>query len=151
MGLGYVTANRGACHLNGWSIPEQNNSALIDCLGVCSFATDGFGKNGLRELLSAITGIDWTEDEYKRVGERTFNLERAFNCREGFMRRDDILPDRFFEDPILDGPGKGNLLDRTEFEKMLTQYYQERGWDEQTGKPLASKLESLGLASLVRS
>ena len=119
MALGYVTASRGACHMNGFSIAEHNHNTLMDCLGICVFALDGFGKDGLRRLLSVITGIDWSEEEYAKVGERVFNLERAINCREGFAR--------------------------AEFEKMMTDYYLARGWDEKTGIPTPAKLKSLGL------
>jgi aldehyde:ferredoxin oxidoreductase len=109
------------------------------------FATDGFGKDGLRRLLTKITGTDWTEEEYLKAGERIFNLERAFNAREGFTRADDTLPARFFDDPLTAGPGKGAVLNRDELEKKLTEYYRDRGWDEKTGRPAPAKLKSLGL------
>ncbi len=38
MMLTYGTANRGACHLNSSSPSRQNNNALQDSLGACSFA-----------------------------------------------------------------------------------------------------------------
>lgn len=31
-----------------------------------------------------------------RVGERRLNLMRAFNAREGFYHRQDVLPRKFF-------------------------------------------------------
>ena len=117
----------------------------MDSLGVCMFAQDGFGKDGFRDLLSAITGVDWTEAEYQKAGERIYNLERAFNCREGFVRKDDALPARFFDDPLGAGPGKGDALKRDEFEKKLTEYYRDRGWDEKTGRPALKKLAELGI------
>ena len=123
----------------------QNDYAATDSLGVCLFATDGFGKDGLRDLLSAITGVDWTEAEYLKAGERIYNLERALNCREGFAREDDALPARFFDDPLGTGPGKGAVLKRDEFETKLTEYYRDRGWDERTGRPTPQKLAELGI------
>jgi aldehyde:ferredoxin oxidoreductase len=151
LAITYTTANRGGCHLNDPTVKGQNNMAVVDSLGVCSFALDGFGKDRLRLFLSAITGIEWSEEEYLKAGERIYNLERTLNCREGFAREDDILPDRFFEEPLTIGPAKGAVLNRAEFQKMLIDYYRERGWDEKTGRPLASKLKSLGLEFMIKS
>jgi len=149
LAMTYVTATRGACHLNSPTARGQNDYAAMDSLGVCMFATDGFGKDGLRRLLTKITGTDWTEEEYLKAGERIFNLERAFNAREGFTRADDTLPARFFDDPLTTGPGKGAVLKRDELEKKLTEYYRDRGWDEKTGRPTPAKLKSLGLETLI--
>jgi aldehyde:ferredoxin oxidoreductase len=145
LAIAYTTASRGACHLNSDSAKGQNQYVADDSLGVCLFALEGFGKDGLRRLLTAITGIEWTEEAYLRAGERIYNLERAFNCREGFTREDDSLPERFFEEPLSYGPHKGAVLKREEFEKSLTGYYEDRGWDVKTGKPAPEKLEALGL------
>jgi aldehyde:ferredoxin oxidoreductase len=43
------------------------------------------------------------------------------------------------------GPKKGAVLDRKKFEALLTQYYQDRGWDPETTKPGRAKLQELGL------
>jgi aldehyde:ferredoxin oxidoreductase len=146
MGISYVTSNRGACHLNGRTVEDQNSTAMIDSTGVCLFAQGGFGENGLQNLLTAVTGIEWTDAEYAKAGERIFNLEKMFNVREGFGREDDRLPDRFFEEPLTIGPGAGTVLDRDQFGKVQDEYYQTRGWDPKTTKPTKAKLESLGLS-----
>jgi aldehyde:ferredoxin oxidoreductase len=143
--VSYATASRGACHLNSSSVRGQNDYAAMDSLGLCMFATSGFGKEGIRQLLSAITGFEWTEKDYLQAGERIYNLERAFNCREGFTREDDSVPDRFFEDALTYGPHKGAVLKREEFEKAMSDYYKDRGWDPLTGTPAPDKLKSLGL------
>jgi aldehyde:ferredoxin oxidoreductase len=149
LAIAYSTASRGACHLNSSTAEGQNDYVAADSLGLCLFALDGFGKDGIRRLLSAITGLEWTKEEYLRAGERIYNLERAFNCREGFTRADDVLPDRFFEDPLTFGPHKGAVLRRDEYEKALSDYYRDRGWDIQTGTPAPEKLKSLGLGFII--
>lgn len=68
-----------------------------------------------------------------------------FNYREGFRREDDRIPDRFFEDAFTVGPKKGAVLDRQQFDAMLTQYYKDRGWDSETTRPGEAKLKELGL------
>ena len=145
MGISYVSSNRGACHLNGRDILSQHTSTLADALGVCLFAAGTYGQNGLEPILTAITGHNYTPEEFQKTGERIYNLEKMFNYREGFTREDDVLPDRFFEEPLTMGKGIGSVLDRKEFEELLTKYYTDRGWDTETSKPTNEKLESLGL------
>ncbi len=141
----YATSNRGACHLSGDSLGHQNWSAMTDSTGHCLFASGGYGENGIVNLLGAITGQTWDFPSYISTGERIFNLEKCFNYREGFRRRDDALPDRFFEEPLTLGPAKGAALKREDFEKTLDDYYSERGWDPKTTRPSKEKLTSLEL------
>jgi len=146
-GIGYITSNRGACHMNGSNAVSQNTNVMHDALGICRFASGGFGGNsGLIKFLSAITGTQYTEEDYLKIGERIFNIEKMFNYREGFRREDDQLPDRFFEEPLTIGDKKGAVLEKDEFNKMLNDYYESRGWDPKTSKPENSKLENLGLS-----
>lgn len=144
-GVSYTTSNRGACHINGGNATRQNLTAILDSLGICLFAW-GFGlDNHLPPILSAVTGSEWSGDKFMEAGERIFNLEKMFNYREGFRREDDVLPDRFFEEPLTVGPHKGAVLARGKFDEILTNYYKERGWDHNTTEPGKTKLESLGL------
>jgi len=84
-----------------------------------------------------------------KLGERIWNLVRIFNLREGFTRKDDTLPARFFEEHIEDGPAKGEIIPRDKFDKMLDIYYEIRGWNKE-GIPTESKLKELGLSDLSR-
>ncbi len=145
MGISYVSSNRGACHLNGANHQAQNSTAMADSLGVCLFASGTYGENGLEDIITMITGHDYPTEEYMKTGERVFNLEKMFNYREGFRREDDVLPDRFFEEPLTVGKDKGAVLDRKEFDDLLTKYYTDRGWGPVTSRPTDEKLESLGL------
>jgi aldehyde:ferredoxin oxidoreductase len=63
-----------------------------------------------------------------------------FNTREGFSRRDDSVPERFYEKR----EDTGWSISREEFQDMLSEYYQLRGWDR-NGIPEASVLERLGI------
>jgi aldehyde:ferredoxin oxidoreductase len=103
----------------------------------------------LAETLNAITGLDFTVEDLIKIGERTNNLCRCFNVREGITRKDDYLPKRFMEEPLPDGPSKGQRLPRQDLERMLDDYYELRGWDKKTGIPSAEKLKELGLDSVV--
>jgi aldehyde:ferredoxin oxidoreductase len=87
------------------------------------------------DMLSAATGMDYSVEEFLKCGERIWNLERLFNIRAGFTRKDDTLPERFF--------GSGGI-DRAEFDKALDEYYHFRGWSNE-GVPAEEKLRELGL------
>ena len=65
--------------------------------------------------------------------------------REGLTRADDTLPPRMLEEPMPDGPAKGQVVN---LEIMLDDYYKVRGWDRTTGIPTRSKLVALGLEDL---
>jgi aldehyde:ferredoxin oxidoreductase len=43
------------------------------------------------------------------------------------------------------GPSAGEVV---ELDQMLTEYYDMRGWDQETGLPLKETLERLGLNEL---
>jgi aldehyde:ferredoxin oxidoreductase len=164
IGLSYATSNRGACHLRGgYSIgPEilgtprminrfsyigkagyvidlQNFGAVIDSLVVCRFATFALSEIFWARLLSCVTGIDFKAEELIKIGERIFNLERVYNIREGFISKDDTLPERLLKEKVKDGPSKGNVV---HLKEMLEEYYQHRNWDK-NGIPKNDKLKEL--------
>lgn len=89
-------------------------------MGVCAEAYP--------EMIKVVTGMDMSVADLFTVGERVYNLQRAFNVREGLDRKADSLPSRVFEDPIPKGASKGSRIKRSEFERMLDDYYQARGW-----------------------
>jgi aldehyde:ferredoxin oxidoreductase len=144
-GLCYATANRGACHLNGHNAGGQNATALTDSTGVCLFARGGYRRDAITEILEAISQRRWSPEDYRTAGERIFNLEKCFNYAEGFRREDDVIADRFFEEPLTVGSKKGAVLDREQFEEMMKDYYEKRDWDPQTTRPSDDRLKALGL------
>lgn len=99
----------------------------------------------LVEALNAITGWNFKVDDLMIIGERINNLCRCFDAREGISRKDDYLPVRFIEEPLPDGPSKGQRISKEELEDMLDNYYELRGWDKKTGNPTKQKLEELDL------
>jgi aldehyde:ferredoxin oxidoreductase len=99
----------------------------------------------LTNTFDAVTGWELTVDDLMRAGERMNNLCRCFNAREGITRKDDILPPRFTEEPLPDGPSKGQRVTKEELQSMLDNYYDLRGWDKITGIPTSAKLRELGL------
>jgi len=165
MGLGYATSNRGACHLRAYTVSAevlaaepldpratagkaeltrdfQNVSTALDATGLCIFLTFGTTLQAIRPILVAATGIDWSDDELVRAGERIWNLERVWNLRAGITAADDTLPKRMLESAIPAGPAAGEV---NRLGEMLPEYYRVRGWSAD-GVPTQEKLAALGLA-----
>ncbi len=84
-------------------------------------------------------------EEFLKTGERIFALERMFNKREGFGRKDDTLPERLLKEPMPEGPAKGMVHP---LEEMLKVYYEKRGYDEE-GHPTEENLKELELICIV--
>ena len=150
LGISYTTSNRGACHMNGGNKDSQNIAVICDSIGACSFATDWYKNNlAYHHFYNAITGLNLSQEEFALCGERIFNLEKMFNVREGFLKEDDILPERFYKDTFTKGIVKGQLLGRNDFEKILTNYYKSRNWNTKTSIPNKEKLIQLKLDFLL--
>jgi aldehyde:ferredoxin oxidoreductase len=103
------------------------------------------GLELMNEILVAATGLPFAPEALLRCGERVYNVEKLFNLREGFGREADYPPERFFQEETPDGPSKGAKLNRADYDRVLEDYYQARGWDKKTGKPTRKKLRELGL------
>lgn len=90
------------------------------------------------EIVSALTGWDVTAAELVAPAVRSWNLKRCLNAREGFSRKDDKLPKRF-SDAVPSGPSTGAKIENLDL--MLDTYYEDMGWDKQTGLPTPEKLK----------
>ena len=167
MALAYATADIGAHHNRAWAITYdikagrtsygedkvkwviylQHVRPLFDCLGVCRlpWVELGLDLELYAKAYRAATGLGLSLDDLLKASERVYNLTRAIAASRGLTKEKDSLPDRFFEDPVPEGPLKGAKLDRGEFQRMLAKYYELRGWDPTTGWPRAEKLRELGL------
>jgi aldehyde:ferredoxin oxidoreductase len=96
--------------------------------------------------LSGVDVIQVTSpEEMVTLGERVFTLLKVYNIRQGVTRKDDTVPDRFFEEPMPEGPARGAILSRAAIDALLDEYYGLRGWDQETGMPSHRKLVELGL------
>ncbi|MGB6370849.1 MAG: aldehyde ferredoxin oxidoreductase C-terminal domain-containing protein [Atribacterota bacterium] len=125
---------------------------VFDILGVCDFGyvPRSVGTMGeLLEIICATTGWRTTWFELMKLGERSINMARIFNYREGFASKDDTLPEVFFQDfkgGPLDGQG---AIDKGDFQKALKLRYELMGWGPDNGIPTPAKLIELGLDWLI--
>ncbi len=146
---------KGKGRLLAWS---ENFVTIADLLGLCKFAY--YRSATLRYLrekgvdlatrfFNACNGTKLSEEEMLQAGERAFNIEKAFNAREGAGREKDLIPERFFKEGLAGGgPSHGAVVDRGKFDLILDEYYQARGWDERTGLQKRKTLEKLGLKDI---
>jgi aldehyde:ferredoxin oxidoreductase len=95
------------------------------------------------DFYSAATGNEVTGKELLKCAERVWNLQKCFNIREGATRMDDQFPKQLL--PMTLG---GKELNLDTMDEWLNEYYEERGWDMEKGRPTKQKLLSLGLESV---
>lgn len=172
MALAYATSTRGGCHLRAYPISHEilrkpvstdrfsfsgkariikiaeDLNAIVDSLTACKFIFLGVTLEEFAKVFTAVTGTHITAHELLKVGERIYYNERMMNSLNGFDRKDDVLPERFFKEL----GSAGNNIDvpnikKKEFEETLDKYYKVRGLDS-NGNPTKEKAEELGLTWL---
>jgi aldehyde:ferredoxin oxidoreductase len=165
MGLAYATANRGACHLRGYTVASevlgipvktdplttegkpalvkafQDATAAFDSSGLCIFTSFAWTLADIAPQIQAACEGDWSLERLELVGERIWNMEKQFNLAAGLTRADDTLPPRLLTEPAKTGPAKGLV---NGLKVMLPEYYELRGWDTE-GVPKTDTLARLGL------
>ncbi len=132
-GLSYAVSNRGADHLYSmeyieeYGHPKRNNisgkadqviynenrNAVLDSIALCKFSIRFYTLEDYLTILSKIIGNS-NEEEMQKLGSRIVQMERQFNCKRGFNRKDDTLPE---------------IMKPAGFEEELERYYQLRGWN----------------------
>jgi aldehyde:ferredoxin oxidoreductase len=144
MGLAYATSNRGACHMRASPFVDdfthvrpdgkaaivkitQDKNAAVDSTGCCAFAGNAWDIADYAAHIHGACEGDWDEERLMETGERIFNIERLFNLKSGMTKADDTLPHRMLKEAAKSGAGKGHV---TELDKMLPEYYDVRGWDQ---------------------
>jgi aldehyde:ferredoxin oxidoreductase len=171
-GLAYATSNIGGSHNLAYVVQEiygitrprpidrfaaegdtdivklgQDRTAMWETGIACHFAQPRMRI--FNAMLTSVTGIPelGSAEHLFNVGERIYNLERAFNIREGFSRKDDAFPLRITTEPLKNaGPSEGQVLRKPD--ALLDEYYRVRGWNE-NGVPARDKLKELGLEEII--
>ncbi|MBN2051173.1 MAG: aldehyde ferredoxin oxidoreductase family protein [Spirochaetales bacterium] len=163
MGIAYVTAPRGGCHMTAYPIAleawgeldpftfegkaklvadMQNAQFSKFSLGVCDFWP--VSSETLGRLFSVTYGGDWPAEKIDTMGERIFNLQALFNVINGRTRKDDVLPKRFHDEILKVGPPAGKPMTKEMFDQAMDEYYEYRDWDKE-GRPTIEKLKALGI------
>lgn len=137
----------------------QEYYAVMTALGICSKAPIGFlySMDDCADLISSVYGIDYDTCTLKKDAERIWNLYRIINAREGFSSLDDIVPPKWFiplkgdngDKPIMDYFGT-RVLTEADVYRMRDDYYEECGWDIETGMPSEDKIKELDIDVLYK-
>jgi aldehyde:ferredoxin oxidoreductase len=168
MMLSYMTCDIGAHHNRAWAITHdlqagrdviegkskrvielQHIRPIFDMVGCCrlQWVELELKLDYYPQMMKASTGLDFTWEEMLKASERVWNLTRLFFIRENpenFGRHVDYPPARWYEERVLTGPTKDSVISKANVEKLLDEYYQNRGWDKD-GRPTPAKLKELGL------
>ncbi|MCD6514017.1 MAG: aldehyde ferredoxin oxidoreductase family protein [Candidatus Odinarchaeota archaeon] len=173
MALAYGTSPIGAHHKDAWVITwdvktgrdkyvrekvekviefQRIRGGLFESIVACRlpWIELGISLEWYPRFLTAVTGTSFTLDDMFTVADRIYSLIRAFWIREyggNWGRHMDTPPARWFKEPLTKGPFAGKHLDPEGYEKLLSMYYEIRGWNEQ-GIPKRSTLEKLGLSDV---
>ncbi len=156
-----------------WPSRSQEAKVIIDSMVGCFFfyRSKKFTSQLMADVLNAVAGFGWSVEDMYTTAERIYNLERCYNIREAeigliqplpgslpeitlmaeYVKQGDVLPYREFTEPYTKGPGAKKqdefhpVVQWEAFKRELEEYYELRGWDKATGRPLRATLESLGL------
>ena len=154
MALGFAVGTRGADHnrsgayqvdvseagnrfeLNsesiGPAIEIENEAAVMDSLILCKFLRGVFDDKlaSMSEMLRLVTGWSVDAAELEQTARRIVTAKKWFNIQQGWTPEEDVLPQRFFSEPVVDGPGKGTLISESRLNELIQQYNLSRGWDK---------------------
>nr|HDO81558.1 hypothetical protein [Candidatus Bathyarchaeota archaeon] len=144
---GEVNIGRLVRHFEDWY-------SILSALGICNRAQVNrfYNIRVCAEFYSSATGIEKTPQELKLAGERAWNMQKILNVREGHTREQDKPPRQWLQ-PLTERGRRyvardyyrKRVLTEEDFEKALRDYYEERGWNPETGTPTEEKLRQLGL------
>ncbi len=165
MALSYATSDIGAHHTRAWTIARelelgkdwsdedkvdlvmyhQALRPLFDMLGVCRLPWIELGLNErhYEVFYQRVTGHEATFEELLALSDRIYTLTRLINTKLGMRRADDSLPSKVVTCPVRTGPLAGKAIDPAEFDRLLTIYYERRGWSED-GTPAPELEETFG-------
>lgn len=137
-------------------------ATILNCLGICFRmpCVRIYDARTISELKSAVTGKETDVDRLVMAARRAYTVYRLVNVKEGFSRKDDRFPRRWFEP--LTVTETGEKLEMMDYyrkkkitpevaDKILDEYYEEKGWDIQTGIPTRKTVNVLGLSEICRN
>ncbi len=127
-------------------VHELNWAHFQDCALICQFYCYDYGQ--LADVLSGVSGVEYSIHDMLAVGARAQTLARLFNLREGFTTDDDRLPRRVME-AFDSGPIEGSGISDQDFAWFKHRFYEWMQWDRETGAPTDECLRQLGLDRLL--
>lgn len=130
---------------------QRIRGGLFELLVACRFpwVEVGYELENYPKFFNAVTGLDWTLDDFWTVADRAYSMIKLHYLREfpNATRKDDYPPAVWFDKANADteGPQKGVVLEYDKYDSLLQHYYDQRGYDRR-GIPTMETLKKLGLA-----
>ncbi len=131
---------------------------VLTSLGLCARAQMNrfYGLESTTEFYNAVTGFEIKSEDLRKAAERTWNLLKIMNGKEGFSRKDDKFPKEWFK-PLKFGDNElefqdffgGTVITPEIANQLLDDYYDERGWDKENGLPTKEKIKELRLENYI--
>jgi aldehyde:ferredoxin oxidoreductase len=117
-----------------------------NALGICLFGIYiGVDRLPLFEWTDAATGWSRTPEAYLHIGHRIQTLRQLFNIKQGISPIDIKVSRRALGIPPQEsGPNQGNQVD---YPAMRRMYWEQIGWNPESGFPTRETLRELGLES----
>jgi aldehyde:ferredoxin oxidoreductase len=112
----------------------ERQALTADCLTLCKnigLSMDVMDFELASSLLTAGTGLRFTQDRLDKSLRGIIDAERNMNIDFGIDSSMDTLPHRFTHEPLEEGPSKGEVVP---VKNMVRDYYELRGWDGK-GRP----------------
>lgn len=134
----YLLAPTGGDHMRQTS----DKNAFRNQAGICFFLN--YKDEQVLDVLNAVTGWGVSQEDVVQAAHRGLAMARLFNMREGFGREHDALPKKF-QNALAKHPGLSPELQ----DQIVTDYYREHGWNEETGRPTTETIERLGLCPYI--
>jgi aldehyde:ferredoxin oxidoreductase len=119
---------------------------ILTSQGICARAQMNrfWSLQSVTAFYNAVTGFTLDPATLRLAAERSWNLLRILNAKEGFSRKDDKFPVAWFQDFY-----GGTIITPEIATQLLDDYYAERDWDQATGLPTKKKLSELGLEKYI--
>ena len=125
-----------------------NSIHTLNCSGLCMFGMYMIPPDAPANLITAVTGWDFSMLDVLSTGERIAHMRQAFNVREGIRPSDFQLPARVKgQPPLKEGPLANVTID---VDSLAREYLQVMEWDLGTGRPSKEKLMTMGLEDMAR-
>jgi aldehyde:ferredoxin oxidoreductase len=158
----YTPMNTYKAKMAKWSLLRKE---LHDALALCNWMGPWIasplkereyqGDDSIESLLYTLaTGDKKSRQELDLVAERIFLLHRALTIRDmgttDMRTVHDTIPDWVFEDTKGKLPfSKGtNRMDKEDMRIAMDMYYEEMGWDKETGAPTLETYRKFGLENV---
>jgi aldehyde:ferredoxin oxidoreductase len=138
MRASYLLAPTGGDHMR----QTGDRNAFRNQAGLCFFLN--YDDAQVLDALQGVTGWDIDQEGVVMAAHRGLAMARLFNMREGLGRETDVLPKRFQQDLP-----KHKGLSPEQQDEIVTGYYREHGWNEETGRPTTATIERLGIRDYI--